>query len=171
MLYPLSCAAPYWAKVHPTELHITPNELANPRWAMLYPTELCWTLLSYTVPYWAMLYPTELRNTIWATLRPNWAINTASTFTQFCHMPECRVVRYLKKGTPVRYRNATVPYWDAGCRNTDAGGFGLDADAQLCQKPIIKAGIAGCKQDIFFINLPSWLNNIRKIVDYMCVGS
>jgi hypothetical protein len=33
---------------------------------------------------------------------------------------------------PVRYRKAPVPEWDAGCRNTDAGRIGLDANAQLC---------------------------------------
>jgi hypothetical protein len=31
-----------------------------------------------------------------------------------------RTVQYRNKGTPVWYRNATVPDWDAGCRNTDA---------------------------------------------------
>ncbi len=36
------------------------------------------------------------------------------------------------KKTPVRYRDAPVPYWDTGCRNADAGGIGLDSDAQLC---------------------------------------
>ncbi len=40
-------------------------------------------------------------------------------------------VRYRNKGIPVRYRNATVPDWDAGCRNTDASGIGLEDDAQL----------------------------------------
>ncbi len=40
-------------------------------------------------------------------------------------MPECRTVRYRNNGNPVRYRNAMVPDWDAGCRNTDAGGIGL----------------------------------------------
>jgi hypothetical protein len=47
-------------------------------------------------------------------------------------MPECQNFRYRIKVTPVRYRNATVTDWDAGNRNIDAGGIGLDADAQLC---------------------------------------
>jgi hypothetical protein len=42
-----------------------------------------------------------------------------------------RPVRYRNKGTPARYRYATVPDRDSGCRNTDAGGIGFDADAQL----------------------------------------
>ncbi len=71
---------------------------------------------------------------MWATLQPNWATFSARTFVQFCQMPECRTVWYRNKGTPVRYRNVAVPDWDAGCRNTDAGGIGLDADAQLCQQ-------------------------------------
>jgi hypothetical protein len=29
-------------------------------------------------------------------------------------------------------RTSPVPEWDAGCRNTDATGMGLDARAQLC---------------------------------------
>ncbi len=66
-----------------------------------------------------------------ATLQPNWATYSACTFVQFCQIPECRIVRYRNKGTPVQYRNATVPEWDAECRNADAGGIGLDADAQL----------------------------------------
>ncbi len=40
-------------------------------------------------------------------------------------------IRYQNKGTPGWYGNATVPNWDAGCWNTDAGGMGLNADAQL----------------------------------------
>ncbi len=37
-----------------------------------------------------------------------------------------------EQGDPVLYRNASVPEWDVGCRNADAGGISLDADAQLC---------------------------------------
>ncbi len=36
-----------------------------------------------------------------------------------------------EEGDPVRYRNAPVPDWDPGCRNADAGGIDLAADAQL----------------------------------------
>ncbi len=113
-LYPLSCAAPYWSKVHPAELHSTLTDLRYG--TTLNPTELRWTLLSYAVPYWATQYPTELRSTMWATLLPNWATFSTRTFAQFV---KCRNVRYRNKGTLVWYRNATVPDWDAGCRNTD----------------------------------------------------
>ncbi len=41
-----------------------------------------------------------------------------------------------EQGSPVRYQNAPVPEWDAGCRNTDAGGIGLDANAQLRRQPV-----------------------------------
>ncbi len=97
----------------------------------LNPTELLWTLLSNAVPCWAALFFTELRSNMWATLQHNWATFRTRTFVQFCQMPECRTVRYRNKGTPIQYRNATVPDWDAGCQNTVAGGIGLDADAQL----------------------------------------
>ncbi len=43
------------------------------------------------------------------TLQPNWATFSTRTFVQFCQRPECRTVRYRNKGTPVRYRIATVP--------------------------------------------------------------
>jgi hypothetical protein len=36
-----------------------------------------------------------------------------------------------EQGKPVSYRIDPVPELDAGCRNTDVGGIGLDADAQL----------------------------------------
>ncbi len=118
-LYPLSCAGPYWAKVHHTELHSTLAELR------------C-TLLSFAEPYWATMYPTDLRCSLlsyvapcmWSTLQPIWATISTITFMQFGQMAECRTVR--NKGTP-----SPVPDWDAGCRNTDAGGISLDADAQL----------------------------------------
>ncbi len=61
-------------------------------------------------------------------------------------MPECRTVRHpvgsvpewakMPIPEPVRHRNATVPDWrdwHTGCRNADAGGIDLDADAQLWQ--------------------------------------
>jgi hypothetical protein len=79
------------------------------------------------VSYWAMLYPTELPNTLWATLYPKWA--TYSTYLY--EMLVYRTVRYRIKGTPLRYQNATVPDWDAGCRNIYASSIGLDVDAQL----------------------------------------
>ncbi len=133
-LHLLSNAAPYWAMGHSTELRCSllsypvPNKLRAAQhlnWATLHPTD-GWTLLSYTVPYWTELFSSELHSTIWATF-------STHTFVQFCLMPKCRSVRYRNKGTPVRYRNAAVPDWDAGCRNTDAGGIGTDSDAQLCR--------------------------------------
>ncbi len=63
-------------------------------------------------------------------------------------MPECRTVRHLvssvpewkkilmpepvwyRKGDPVRYQNTLAPDWDTRCRNADAGGIELGADAQ-----------------------------------------
>jgi hypothetical protein len=126
-LHPLSCTAPFWAKVHPAELHSTPYELAHPNWATLHPTELFWTILSYAEPYWASLYPTELRYSLLSYAAPVYLSYLQYSFLcailTNAGMPECRTVRY---------RNATVPDWDAGYRNTDAGGIGLDADAQLC---------------------------------------
>jgi len=59
-LYSLSCAAPYWAKEHPAEIHSTPYELAHHDWAMLHPTELRWRLLSFAEPDWATLCSREL---------------------------------------------------------------------------------------------------------------
>ncbi len=117
-LYSLSCATPYWVKVHPAELHSTPYELSRP-------IDLRWTLLSYAVPYWDTLYctlpcyaaPCELHYSLTELLY------CARTIVQLCKMPECRIVRYRIKGNP-----SPVPE----CRNTDAGGIGLDADAQLC---------------------------------------
>ncbi len=50
-------------------------------------------------------------------------------------MPLLGAIRYQIKGALPRYRNALVPDRDAGCRNADAGGTGLDADAQLFQIP------------------------------------
>jgi hypothetical protein len=59
-LYSLSCAAPYWAREHPAEIHSTPYELAHHDWAMLHPTELRWRLLSFAEPDWATLCSREL---------------------------------------------------------------------------------------------------------------
>jgi hypothetical protein len=124
--------------MYPIELSCTmlsytspPYELGHPNRATLNLTELRCTLLSYADLYWATLISTEQRSSMWATLQPNWPTFCTCTFLQFCQLPECRTVRYWNKGTPVRYRNATVPDWDAGCRNTDVDGIGLDADAQL----------------------------------------
>jgi hypothetical protein len=65
---------------------------------------------------------------MWATLDPNWATySTGRTFVQFFIMPECRTVRHWNKGTQVRYQNATVLDWNTGCRDTNAGGIGLNA--------------------------------------------
>ncbi len=122
-------AHPKWATLRPTELHWTLLSYAEPYWATLNPTELRWTLLSYAVPYWATLFSTQ---TLWATLQPNGATFCTRTFVKFYQMPECRTIRYRNKCTPVRYRKATVPDWNAGCRNTDTGGIGFDTDAQLC---------------------------------------
>jgi hypothetical protein len=56
---------------------------------------------------------------MWATLHPNWATySTGRTFVQFLVLPECRTVRHRNKGTQVRYQNAMVPDWEAGCGNT-----------------------------------------------------
>ncbi len=69
---------------------------------------------------------------MWATL-PLTELPTVGThtFVQIFKMPECRTVQYWNKGTPVPYRNATVPDLDAGCQNTDARSIGLNANAQL----------------------------------------
>ncbi len=102
-LYPLRCAARFWSKVHPAELHSTLTELRY--WTTLNPTELCLTLLSYAVLYWATLSSTELRSTMWATLLPNWA-----TLAHLCNllnagMPDCPVPEYrtemLDAGIPI----------------------------------------------------------------------
>ncbi len=143
----LSHGALYRAKLQLTELRCTlrpievrctllnytasPYELAHLHWATLHPSELPWTLLNYVVPYWGMLFSTEQCSTMWSTLQPNWATFSNRTFVQLCKMPECRTVWYRNKGTPVRYRKATVPDWDAGCQNTEASGISLHADAQL----------------------------------------
>ncbi len=118
MLYPSELRCTFWAMLHLIELRSTllsynstePQctllSYAEPYWATLSLTELSWILLSYAVPYWAsQLYEN------YSILQPNWA--TFSTRTFFV---KCRTVRYRNKGTPVRYRNATVPDWDAGCR-------------------------------------------------------
>ncbi len=115
----LSNAVPYWATLFSTELPIimwASFELAHPNWAKVHPIELRWTLLSYSEPYWATLYPTELRCSLlsYASLCElhyslNWATFHTRTFVQFCQMPECRTIRYRNKGTPVRYRYATLP--------------------------------------------------------------
>jgi hypothetical protein len=44
----------------------------------------------------------------------------------------------LKEGDPFQYRNALVPDLDTGCRNADAGGIDLDADAQLCDSASVQ---------------------------------
>jgi hypothetical protein len=120
----LSYAVPLWTTLHRATGHY---------WATI---ELRCNLLSYAEPYSAMLNPTELRWILLSYAVPYWDTFSTWTFVQFCQTPECQTVLLLlhrNKGTPVRYRNATVPDWDAGCRNTDAGGIGLDADAQLCK--------------------------------------
>ncbi len=94
--------------LHPTELHLH---------FTTHPSELHCILLNY-----------ELRGTIRATLQPNWATFSTRIFVQFCQMQECRTVQYRTKSTLVRYQNATVPDWIVGCRNTDAGGIGLNDD-------------------------------------------
>ncbi len=125
-----------------TELLCTLLSNAEHYWATLSPTALRCTLLSYAIPVWTMVFSTELRSTMWATLQPNWATFSTHSFVQFCWIiPERRTVLYRNKCTPVRYRNALVPDWDAGCRNTDAGGIGLDADAQLWWTHIFKVNI------------------------------
>ncbi len=88
----LSYTTPYWATLHPAELH-HPQYLTEQCCFLLNyaaSSELCCTLLSFDVSYWATLYPTELRSTMWATLQPNWATYSARTFVQFCQMPECQ---------------------------------------------------------------------------------
>ncbi len=60
----LSCAAPYRATLHPTELRRILLSYAAPYWATMHPTELRWTLLSYTAPYLAKLQHSELLCTL-----------------------------------------------------------------------------------------------------------
>jgi hypothetical protein len=107
MLHPQSCAAPYWAKV--LSYTTPPYELAHPNWATTNPTELRSIQLSY-----APMFSTELRSTMWPALQPIWATFSTHSFVQFCQMPQCRTIRYRKKCTQVRYRNATVLDWDDG---------------------------------------------------------
>ncbi len=148
----------YWAILHLTELRCVhsaalrpielrctllsytapPYDLAHPYWATLHPAELRWTLLSYAEPYWAMLNPTVLRCSLlsYAALCELHYILTEqpSVLVPLCNFFKCQnawLCRYCNKCTPVWYRNAMVPDWDAGCQNTDDGGIGLDADAQL----------------------------------------
>ncbi len=128
-VYPLSCAAPYWAKVHPADLHSTPLRAsspllsyAEPYWATLNPTELHWTLLSYTEPYWATLYPNELR----CSMQHHVSYTTDYSLTElpsvlipFCNFVKCRNaglsgtgIRVAQSGTGMlRYRTEML---DAG---------------------------------------------------------
>ncbi len=48
-------------------------------------------------------------------------------------MPECPVP---EQGDIIWYRNAPVPDRDDGCRNSNAGGIGLYADAQLWERTL-----------------------------------
>ncbi len=131
LLSPLSCDAPYWATVRCTLLSYAapPDEPAHPNLASLQSTEQHWTLLSNAEPYWARVNPNELRCSL--TELHYSLTELPSVLLPLCSFVKCRTVRYRNKGTPVPYRNATVPDWDAGFRNTDAGGIGFDVDAQL----------------------------------------
>jgi hypothetical protein len=128
-LHLLSNAAPYCATGHSTELNLTLLSYAASYWekcmsyakpyrATLSPTELRWIVLIHAVLYGAYAAPCELHYSLYC------ATFSTCTLVQFCQIPECRTVRFRNKWTRVRYRNATVPDWDAGCWNTDA-------DAQL----------------------------------------
>ncbi len=46
-------------------------------------------------------------------------------------MPDCPVPEH---GDIIRYWSAPVPDWNDECRNSNAGGIGLYADAQLCKR-------------------------------------
>jgi hypothetical protein len=88
-------------------------------------------LLSNAAPYWATGPSTELRCTLLS-----YAVSTKQPSVPYlCAIfVKCWNVGLSGTGkvcTQVRYQNATVPAWVAGCRNTDAGGIGLDAHAQL----------------------------------------
>jgi hypothetical protein len=186
---PLSCAAFYWATLHPyghpTELNCTLLSYLSSWWATTpahctllnyptctqHPTELCctllnyaesyeqcWTLLSHGALHWAMLHLTELCCTYWAALN---LIEIRGTLLSYvctllsysapcdlrCTLNELHKVPVFMKffkcwnaglsGTGLRVPQSgagmlRVLDWDAGCWNTDAGGIGLNADAQLC---------------------------------------
>ncbi len=61
---------------------------------------------------------------------PDWS-ESCQSGTRMKINSDAGTILVPKKGDPVRYRNAPVADWDDWCRNTDAGGIGLDADALL----------------------------------------
>ncbi len=56
----VSCAATFWATLHPTELRWTLLRHTAPHGALLHSSELRCTLLSYAAPYWATIHIAEL---------------------------------------------------------------------------------------------------------------
>jgi hypothetical protein len=69
---------------------------------------------------------------------------------------------------PVRYRNKGT--WDTGCRNTDAGGIELDADAQLWYLPQLSHGEEGGDNMLAILSLLKYHKNIRYFLPYkLCV--
>ncbi len=98
----LSCAAPFWAPPHPTDLSHTLY------WAAPHTSELRRTILSYAAPFWATLHPIELRRTLnWLNcslvlpLLNNYLMNTRFNnndrlqFTTFTFVSNCRFKFYV----------------------------------------------------------------------------
>jgi len=71
-----SCAAFYWATLHPTKLHCTLLSYASP-WRATPPKHRtllsfaapCWAIAPAPWPYWALVHPSELRWIFWAMLQ------------------------------------------------------------------------------------------------------